>query len=168
MQTHTILWPMSYSRKVSGVSETHSSMTTMNLWGFGKKKNLTRTQSPTYNTIPYIWLASPLQVLHPELLYSTQQLTEIPGKEAFIYTQNALQEYIATSPQNLIKMFTVCAYSKPDKLRQTLCTVLIHTTFMWRKYIKPYSSPTVLHSAPCGLALIFAIRLPSCHIGQLP
>lgn len=40
MQTHTILWPMSYSRKVSGVSETHSSMTTMNLWGFGKKKKI--------------------------------------------------------------------------------------------------------------------------------
>lgn len=41
MQTHTLSWPMSYARKkkgkVSRVSEAHSSMTRMNLWGFGQK-----------------------------------------------------------------------------------------------------------------------------------
>lgn len=74
--------------KVGRVSETHSSMTRMNFWSFGQK-NLTSTLIPIYNTIPCILLAPPLQVLHPELLYSTQQL-EIPGKAAFVYTQNAL------------------------------------------------------------------------------
>lgn len=45
-----------------------------------------------------------------------QQLAEFLQKQAFVYPQNALQECIATSPQNLIKMFTLCAYSKQDKL----------------------------------------------------
>lgn len=110
-------------------------------------------------------LASPLQILHPEVLYSMHHFRDSRKRNLCLHSKcivgvhsNIIWEFHQAVPCVCLQQFTQIV---PDPLH----TVWILT---YRQYINPYTSPAVLHSAPCGPVLSPATQLSSCHVGQQP